>query len=333
MCSTCRILHGEMPAPKRSEPPRRIRIAKPAPVLDGGRYAVKRTVGDSVAVSADIFRDGHEKLRAVVRYKAPGGRRWLESELRAVDAHISGVRWAGEFAVETAGAWQFTFEAWTDRWATYHDELRRKVEANLDEDLSGEISEGVVLLERALGRAKGEAKDSIQYAHDVLSSAEAPMQQKFDVALGAELFQSMRESSEREGSTRLDKPLPLEVDRVKARFSTWYELFPRSWGGLKKVEELVPELAELGFDVLYMPPIHPIGRKNRKGRNNALTAGPDDPGSPYAIGAKEGGHDAVHPELGTTEDVRSLCATAREHGMDVALDLALNASADHPWLT
>jgi starch synthase (maltosyl-transferring) len=322
-----------MPAPKRSEPPRRIRIAKPAPVLDGGRYAVKRTVGDSVAVSADIFRDGHEKLRAVVKYKAPGGRRWLESELAAVDAHVSGVRWAGEFAVETAGTWQFTFEAWTDRWATYHDELRRKVEANLDEDLSGEISEGVVLLERALARAEGEAKESIQHAYEVLTSGDAPMQQKFVVALGSELFQSMRESSEREGATTLDKPLPLEVDRVKARFGAWYELFPRSWGGLKAVEGRVPEIADLGFDVLYLLPFHPIGAKNRKGRNNTLVAGPDDPGSPYAIGSAEGGHFAVHPELGTEQDVRDLCATAHHHGMDVALDIALNASADHPWLT
>ena len=145
-----------MPAPKRSEPPRRIRIAKPAPVLDGGRYAVKRTVGDAVAVSADIFRDGHEKLRAVVKYKAPGGTRWLENELHAVDAHINGVRWAGEFKVETPGRWEFSFQAWTDRWATYHDELRRKVEADLGEDLSGEISEGLVLLQRALPDAEGD---------------------------------------------------------------------------------------------------------------------------------------------------------------------------------
>ena len=322
-----------MPAPKRSEPPRRIRIAKPAPVLDGGRYAIKRTVGDAVAVSADIFRDGHEKLRAVVKYKAPGGRRWLESELHAVDAHIQGVRWAGEFAVETPGSWQFTFEAWTDRWATYHDELRRKVEANLDEDLSGEISEGLVLLESALARATGEAKESIQFARDVLADPGAPMQQKFDVALGPELFASMEEASEREGVTSLDKPLPLEVDRVKARFGAWYELFPRSWGGLKAVEGRVPEIAELGFDVLYLLPFHPIGVKNRKGRNNTLVAGPDDPGSPYAIGGKEGGHFDVHPELGTQQDVRDLCATAHHHGMDVALDIALNASADHPWLT
>jgi starch synthase (maltosyl-transferring) len=321
-----------MPATKRSEPPRRIRIAKPAPMLDAGRYAPKRCVGDTVAVSADIFRDGHEKLRAVVKYKAPGGRRWLEAPMHTVDAHINGVRWAGEFAVTTTGSWQFTVEAWTDRWATWHDELRRKVEADLDEDLSGEVSEGVVLLQKALERCKGPAKEAIEEAHAILSG-DAGMHRKFEVALGPELFAAMEEGQEREGVTQLDKPLPLEVDRVKARFGAWYELFPRSWGGLKAVEEQVPEIASYGFDVLYLLPFHPIGRKNRKGRNNSLTAGPDDPGSPYAIGAAEGGHFDVHPELGTQQDVRDLCATAHRHGMDVCLDIALNASADHPWLT
>ena len=322
-----------MPAPKRSERPSRIRIAKPAPVLDNGRYAVKRTVGDTVAVSADIFRDGHEKLKAVVRYKAPGGRRWLEAPMHALDAHVSGVRWAGEFTVGTTGAWQWSIEAWTDRWATWNDELRRKVDADLDEDLSSEIAEGVLFIEKALAKCKGEARKSLQAALEVLKDADAPIQQKFDVALGPELFHSMEEAQEREGSTTLEKPVIIEVDRVKARFSAWYELFPRSWGGLKAVEGLVPEIADLGFDVLYLLPFHPIGVKNRKGRNNSLTAGPDDPGSPYAIGGAEGGHFAVHPELGTEQDVRDLCATAHKHGMDVALDIALNASADHPWLT
>src|SRR5436190_4068662 len=180
-----------MPAPKRSERPRRIRIAKPAPVLDNGRYAVKRTVGDSVAVSADIFRDGHEKLRAVVKYKAPGGQRWLEAPLRPVDAHINGVRWAGEFEVTTTGTWQFTIEAWTDRWATWHDELRRKVEADLDEDLSGELSEGVVLLQQALEKCKGPARESIEDALAVLSDPDADMHRRFGVALGPELFSAM----------------------------------------------------------------------------------------------------------------------------------------------
>jgi starch synthase (maltosyl-transferring) len=318
-----------MPVAQRNEPPRRIRIAHPAPVIDGGRYAAKRTVGDTVAVQADIFRDGHERLRAVVKYKAPGGRRWLEAPLTHLDAHVNGVRWGGEFAVETPGSWQFTIEAWTDVFATWHDELRRKVEANLDEDLSGELSEGVVLLEQALD---GSPQPAIEEALAVLRDPKASTQAKYDTALGPELFAAMEAVQPRHDKTALETPIPLEVDRVKARFGAWYELFPRSWGGLKAVEEQVPAIADLGFDVLYLLPIHPIGRNKRKGRNNSLVAGPDDPGSPYAIGAAEGGHDAVHPELGSLGDVKRLTATAHRHGMDVALDLALNASADHPWL-
>jgi starch synthase (maltosyl-transferring) len=322
-----------MPAAKRSEPPSRIRINLPQPTVDGGRYAPKRCVGDAVTVSADIFRDGHEILRAVIRYRAPGGRRWVEAEMHPLDAHVNGVRWAGEFTVETPGRWEFTIEAWSDVFATWRDELQRKIGAQ-QQDLAGELSEGVVLLEQAAGKAKAAAdKRAIAHALEVLNNESAPEQSKHEAALSPELLDAVERSGQRHGATRLPQALPLEVDRVRARFGSWYELFPRSWGGLQAVEKLVPDIAALGFDVLYMPPVHPIGRKNRKGRNNALTAGPDDPGSPYAIGAAEGGHDAVHPELGTIDDVRSLCATAREHNMDIAFDLALNASADHPWLT
>ena len=167
----------------------------------------------------------------------------------------------------------------------------------------------------------------------MLQDGDAPQQTRWEAALSPELAEAMERSQGRHGSTRLDKALPLEVDRVRGRFGSWYEVFPRSWGGIKGVEALVPDLAGMGFDVVYMTPIHPIGVTNRKGRNNTLVAGPDDPGSPYAVGGEEGGHDAVHPELGTVDDVRSLCATAREHGMDVCMDFAINASADHPWLT
>jgi starch synthase (maltosyl-transferring) len=319
-----------MPAPKGAESPARVRINYPAPTVDGGRYPAKRCVGDTVTVSADVFRDGHEILRAVVRYKAPGARRWLEAPMHPIDAHVNGVRWEGEFTVETAGRWEWTIEAWSDLFATWRDELQRKVAAAQD-DLAGEISEGVVMLEDAAARAKsGDDRATIEGALDAIKGDGAGAA---TTALAPDLFEAMERVAERHGATRLPQNIAIDVDRVRARFSAWYELFPRSWGGLKGVEAQIPAIADLGFDVLYFPPIHPIGRKNRKGRNNALTAGPDDPGSPYAIGAAEGGHDAVHPELGTMDDVRSLCATAREHGMDVALDLALNASADHPWLT
>jgi starch synthase (maltosyl-transferring) len=320
-----------MPAAKRTQAPPRIRIRPLSPVIDAGRYAPKRCVGDAVTVAADVFSDGHEKLRAVVRYRAPGGRTWLEAEMQAVDAHHNGVRWEGSFPVEIQGAWEFSVEAWIDLFATWRDEIQRKVAA-AQEDLSGELSEGVVLLERA--KPKGtQDKRAIAHALTVLQDETAAQQARWEAALSPELAETMERAQGRHGVTRLEKALPLEVDRVRARFGSWYEVFPRSWGGIKGVEGIVPELSAMGFDVLYMTPIHPIGVTNRKGRNNTLVAGPGDPGSPYAVGGKEGGHDAVHPDLGTVDDVRALCATAREHGMDVAMDFAINASADHPWLS
>ena len=308
--------------------PARIQIQYPTPVVDGGRYPAKRVVGDVVAVTADVFRDGHEVLRAVVRFRGPGSRRWTEAPLHPLDAHVNGVRWGGEFTVTTQGRWEFTIEAWSDTFATWRDELQRKLGGG-QQDLAGELSEGVVMLEQAATRAKPAGdRDAIESALEVLRDpAGAPA-----AALAPDLFTAMERASERTGAATLGRPLALEVDRVGAAFASWYELFPRSWGGLKEVEKQVPAIAELGFDVLYFPPIHPIGESNRKGPNNTLTAAPGDPGSPYAIGSEQGGHDAVHPELGTLEDVRALCATARRHGMDVALDLALNASPDHPWL-
>jgi starch synthase (maltosyl-transferring) len=327
------ILPADMPAPKRSEAPARTRINRPAPSLDGGRYPPKRCVGDTVKVSADIFRDGHEIMRAVIRYKAPGGRRWLEAPMHPVDAHHNGVRWEGEFTVETPGSWQFSIQVWNDVFATWRDEMQRKIGAG-QHDLAGELSEGVVLLEASAEAASDPGdRETIQAAIATMRNAELPEAAHHEAALSPELAEAVERAGERPAAESLDKALPLEVDRVRARFSSWYELFPRSWGGLKAVEAQIPAIAEHGFDVLYFPPIHPIGRKNRKGRNNTLVAGPDDPGVPYAIGAAEGGHDAVHPELGTIDDLRALCATAREHGMDVCLDIALNASADHPWLT
>src|SRR5215212_1173484 len=317
-----------MPTP----PPPRIHIQYPEPAVDAGRYPAKRTVGDLVEVTADVFRDGHEKLRAVIVSRCNGGRKWHEAELYPLDAHINGVRWGGSFVVDKPGRWEFSIEAWTDVFATWRDELRRKLEGG-QHDLSGELSEGVVLLREVATRAKGPDRKLIEHALRVLTDEEILQAAKHDAALGMELLAAVERNAERHGVARLDPPLTLEVDRVRARFGAWYELFPRSWGGLAGVQAQVPRLAEMGFDVLYMTPIHPIGVTNRKGRNNTLVAGPDDPGSPYAVGGKEGGHDAVHPDIGTVDDVRRLCATAAEHGMDIAMDFAINASADHPWLT
>src|ERR1700722_4829067 len=318
--------------PGRDEPPRRIVIQFPSPSVDGGRYPIKRCVGDAVAVSADVFRDGHEIIRAVVRYRAPDGTSG-ERPLRRTDAHLGGVRWAGSFTVDSPGRWEYTIEAWTDQFGTWRDELARKVAA-AQTDLSGELSEGVLLLRAAAEHVSSRsAAEQIERAAQQLEDPELLEHAKHEVALRDELAEMIQSDPIRHGSGTLDRPLVAEVDRLRARFGAWYELFPRSWGGLRAVETQIPRLAELGFDVLYLPPIHPIGLTNRKGRDNAPTAAPGDPGSPYAIGDASGGHDAIHPDLGTEADLRALTAAAAAHDMDVALDLAINASADHPWLT
>ncbi|HZG35440.1 MAG TPA: maltotransferase domain-containing protein, partial [Gaiellaceae bacterium] len=285
-----------MPTAPPRQPPPRIQIQHVQPQVDCGRYAYKRTLGDRVDVSADIFKDGHDILRAVVRYRRAAARKWQEAPLRP----LGNDRWAGSFDVTELGRWQFTLEAWVDRYATLLDELDRKLAAE-QVDLTGEISEAEALFGRGT-------------LADWRASA-APLGDR-----------------DRYGKTSLEQHLEVDVERERARFGSWYELFPRSWGGFAGVERVVPELAELGFDVVYLPPIHPIGATNRKGRNNALAAAPGDVGSPWAIGGPEGGHDAIHPELGTVAEFERLVATAREHDVDIALDFAIQCSPDHPWL-
>jgi starch synthase (maltosyl-transferring) len=318
----------------RTAPPR-IQILDPAPMIDCGRFPAKRTVGEWVGVSADVFRDGHEILRAVVRYRGPGDEQWGEVPMRWIDREVDGDRWAGSFEVDRVGRWEFTVEAWSDLFATWRDELRRKLEGG-QRDLRGELSEGSVLLEEALDRMKDGESDPdrrlVEHVLVTLADPNAPDQAKHDAALGPELLAAVERHPDRHDSTGLERSLPLDVERVRARFGAWYELFPRSFGGFERVRKRLPKLAELGFDVLYLPPIHPIGVTNRKGRNNSLEAKPGDPGSPWAIGGEEGGHDAIHPELGTVEEFEQLVAEARRHGLEIALDFAIQCSADHPWL-
>ena len=314
-------------------------IQYPSPAVDDGRYPAKRCVGDTVRVEADVFRDGHELLRAVVRFRGPGERRWRESEMVRIDAHLDGVRWAGGFEVDRVGRWEYTVEAWTDVYGTWRDELERKLTAG-QQELAGEMSEGIVLLTAAAQTATAAAQTAtakheralIEHALAELSDKAVPESAKHDIALGPELFEAVERTQERHGRIALEQPLAIEVDRPRAKFGAWYELFPRSWGGLNGVQKQLPRLAELGFDVVYLPPIHPIGHTNRKGRDNSLVAGPRDPGSPWAIGDESGGHDAVHPDLGTLADLKRLCKAAAKHDIDIALDFAIQASADHPWL-
>jgi starch synthase (maltosyl-transferring) len=320
-----------LPRPADRTAPPRIQILSPAPMIDCGRFAAKRTVGEWVDVSADVFRDGHEIMRAVVRYRGPGDDDWREAPMRWIDRDVDGDRWASAFQVDRVGRWEFTFEAWTDLLATWRDELRRKVEAG-QHDLRGELSEGAVLLEEARERANGADRRLVERVLQALADDETPNEAKYDAVLEPELLAAIERHPDRHDATRLDRILPLEVERERARFGAWYELFPRSFGGFEGVRRRLPKLAELGFDVIYLPPIHPIGHTNRKGRNNSLEAAPGDPGSPWAIGSEEGGHEAINPELGTPEDFERLVHEARGHGLEIALDFAIQCSADHPWL-
>jgi starch synthase (maltosyl-transferring) len=320
-----------MPRPSERTAPPRIQVLSPAPMIDCGRFPAKRTVGEWFQVSADVFRDGHEILRAVARYRGPGDEDWHEAPMHWIDREVDGDRWMGAFEVDRVGRWVFTVEAWSDLFATWRDELRRKLEAGQHE-LRGELSEGVVLLEEARERADGDDRRLIEHVLGTIADPKAPPEAKYDAVLGPELLAAMERHPDRHDATGMERTLTLDVERERARFGAWYELFPRSWGGFEGVRRQLPRLAELGFDVLYLPPIHPIGSTNRKGRNNSLEAAPGDPGSPWAIGAEEGGHEAIDPALGTVEEFERLVKEARELGVEIALDFAIQCSADHPWL-
>jgi starch synthase (maltosyl-transferring) len=244
--------------PTTAAPPNRIQLRALFPTVDGGRYPVKRCVGDVVHVGCDVFRDGHDLLRTVVRWRGPGDEDWQEAEMLAVDAHYKGVRWEGHFPVDRQGRWEYTVQSWTDHFATWRDELRRKVEG-AQADLSGELSEGLLLLQAAHDRApEGEDRARIARAIALITDPGTADGVRHGVALDEHLAAAVERHAERDDPTELDQPLPLEVDRLRARFGSWYELFPRSFGGLKGVEAQLPRLAELGFDILYLPPIHPI---------------------------------------------------------------------------
>ncbi|HEY4375994.1 MAG TPA: maltotransferase domain-containing protein, partial [Acidimicrobiales bacterium] len=299
---------------------------------DGGRHPVKRTVGETLELSAQILRDGHDTLSAALRWQRPGSDKWHEAPMIHVDADVAGVRWAAPLTVDEPGRWRWSVAAWTDRFASWRDELQRKAEAG-PADLSSELAEGAALLAAAAGRANAKDRRTLQAAAELVVDSRKPITERVALACSADVAAAEARGPDRSGALEVDPPVDLFVDPMLARFGAWYELFPRSWGGLAGVRRRLPAFAELGFDVIYLPPIHPIGRTNRKGRNNALTAWPDDPGSPWAIGDATGGHAAVHADLGTVADLEALVSDARALGIEIALDFAIQCSADHPWLT
>ena len=303
------------------------------PAVDDGRYPAKRVVGETLAVSADIFKEGHDLLAARIRYRARGDADWREAPLRPVDND----GWAGGFPLEANARYVYTVEAWTDTFGSWVEEMRRRI-AGGQIDLSSELQEGAEMLRRALEIARGADATALGRALDRLG-ATSSRDARLDLVLDPALRQVMVRVQARPDLTRHDRELEVVVDRPEAAFAAWYELFPRSQGRapgrhstFDDCIERLPDIQRMGFDVVYLPPIHPIGRTARKGPDNALVAGPGDPGSPWAIGGPEGGHTAVHPELGTLEDFRRLVKAAQGSGLEIALDFAIQCSPDHPWV-
>lgn len=308
----------------------RISIEAISPSVDGGRFAAKRCVGERIEVSADIFIDGHgREIAAAVLWRGAGAREWN----RAPMVRHENDRWRGWFALDQIGPHVFTVEAWEAPYETFANELEKKHEAKLD--LTLEVREGYELARALSGPL---SLNDVDFPSGPAFAA-LSQERQVQLLLDARLRKAITENGRKHFLIRHEPPLPLEAERPQANFASWYEMFPRSattdanrHGTFDDVINRLPAIRAMGFDVLYMPPIHPIGETNRKGRNNSLEAGESDPGSPYAIGSAEGGHTAIHAQLGTFEDFRRLRDAAAEQGLEIALDFAIQCSPDHPWL-
>ncbi len=312
----------------------RVVIENVAPAVNNGEFPIKRVVGETVEVQADIFADGHDILGACVKYRHQEQPDWLEAPLRS---EVNDV-WRGSFTVERLGIYFYTVEAWVNRFRSWRLDLEKKFVARMD--VSVELQSGRPFFEAAAHRATGPEADELRSLVESLAVTDrVPLEGKVMLALSSRAAELVDTWSERLNPARYTQELRVTVDPVRARFSAWYELFPRSCasspgkhGTLKNCAEWLPQIAERGFDIVYLPPVHPIGCSFRKGRNNALAAGPGDPGSPWAIGSAAGGHKAVHPELGTITDFEQLVQKANALGIQIALDIAFQCSPDHPYV-
>jgi starch synthase (maltosyl-transferring) len=312
----------------------RIAIEAVTPELDGGRFAVKRVVGDVLTIEADIFCDGHDKIDAVLRYRFEAEQDWSELPMQ----FLGNDRWRVELPLSQNGRYLYTIVAWRDLYSTWCDEVGKKHDAG--QPISLELTEGCHLIEVAVrsDRGSGAERADLEAVLEKLDLAKTDTD-RLACLTAAPVQELYAKAGPRTNVTGYSKVLPVWVDRKRAAFSAWYEMFPRSQSGdadrhgtFGDVIERLPYVRDLGFDVLYFPPIHPIGKTNRKGRNNSLTPAPDDPGSPYAIGSEDGGHDAIHKELGTFASFERLLREAKAHGLEVALDFAIQCSPDHPWI-
>lgn len=311
----------------------RVAIEHVQPELDGGRYPIKRVVGDTIVVEADLFADGHDVVRGILRYRHEQHDIWLETPLKPV----TNDRWRASFEVTELGRYRYGVMGWVDHFATWQRDMRKRLGAQ--RDVSVDLLIGRGLVEEAAHHASGEAGQRLKDLHATLLSAQRRFQVQLDLLLGQDAADAMADCADRRLATAYDRELAVVVDRPRARFSAWYEMFPRSTvdddlphGTFKDCESRLSYIAEMGFDILYLPPIHPIGETHRKGRNNNPRSDSDSVGSPWAIGARDGGHTAIHPQLGTLDDFRQLMAAAKAKGIEIALDLAFQCSPDHPYV-
>jgi starch synthase (maltosyl-transferring) len=309
----------------------RVIIESVTPEVNSGRFPIKRIVGDETTVEANILTDGHDALSCSLLYRKEGTAGWTEVPMEV----LGNDRWRAAFKVNEVGRYQYTVEGWVDYFKTWARDFAKRVQAGQDVTLDLQI--GAELVETARDQAVQTQKSWLAtYAEALRAGGDEATQH----ALSPELARLMALNGVRPFVTRYDRELAIVVDRERARFGAWYELFPRSTspvpgqhGTFQDLEARLPYVADMGFDVLYLPPIHPIGVSFRKGRNNSTTAGPEDPGSPWAIGSAEGGHKAVHPQLGTLAGFRHLVECAAQHGLELALDIAFQCAPDHPYVT
>ena len=316
-----------------ASPPRLI-IEHLAPSVDGGRYPARRLPGDEVTVTATVYREGHDLPAGRVRYRAPGERRWRYAPMQYTRDFD---RMTGTFVADREGEWTYGVEAWTDRFGTWQADLVKRVDAA--QDLAEDLREGAAMIAAAAHAAEGDARETLGALAAVLRNEKESGPDRAEHALAPDVYPLVAAHLPPDDLTPGPSDLKLVVDRERAGVGAWYEMFPRSQGTelgrhatFAEAARRLPRLAELGFDVIYLPPIHPVGTTHRKGANNALVAGPNDPGSPWAIGNAHGGHTAIAPALGTTvEDFEAFVRAAGELGMEVALDYSLQCSPDHPW--
>jgi starch synthase (maltosyl-transferring) len=312
----------------------RVVIERVSPEINGGRFPAKSVIGGEVTVEADIFADGHDVISAYLLYRRANEAIWTEKPMQL----LVNDRWQGSFTASEAGNYVYTIKAWVDRFKTWCQDLKKRLEAK-QTDIGINLLIGAGVIREAAGRASGAEGRQLSNWAGALESEQTSQRDKVKLALSDEVDGLMEKYADRSSAVTYPKELAVSVEREKAGFSTWYEMFPRSCaddpgrhGTFKDCEARLPYFAKMGFDVLYLPPIHPIGHTNRKGKNNAVTARPGDPGTPWAIGSEEGGHKSIHPQLGTLEDFRHLVAKAGEYGIEIALDIAFQCSPDHPYV-